>query len=707
MRTLVVAAVLLSACGAPAEPIVPGPTTARPSVTTLVETGPPAQPVAVAAPVLTSVDESALDPSVAPCDDFYAYACGGWMKATPIPDDESDWMRSFDLIAERNELLLRKILEEDGSPSTQGKEPYAKALGDFYASCMDEKKIDDSGDRALKEALAKLDGNDSASIGAILAQLHDGGTSAFFNFTSTQDFKDATQVIGLAEQGGLGLPERDYYLKTDAKSKALRDKYQEHVERMFVLAGDKPEAAKEMALGIMKTETRLARASMTKVDLRNPQKIYHRIELDGLKKLAPAFPWDAYLKERGFPGITAINVAEPDFFKAVDASLQGLTGVAGHSEWRVYLRWHLIKSSARTLSSRFVDEDFRFRSILNGAAKILPRWKRCVRATDSAMGEALGRPFVKLTLGTEGKERVRAMIAEIESAMKTNLEHLAFMDDPTRARALEKLRMIANKIGFPDTWRNYDALTVDRGSYFENARRASAFEERRLLAKVGKPLDRTEWGMTPPMVNAYYDASLNEMVFPAGILQAPFYANQATNGVNYGAIGMVMGHELTHGFDDEGRQFDGHGNLTDWWTRTASDEFKKRAACVTSQFDGYVVVDDVHVNGKLTLGENIADLGGIKLAFRAFKDTLADAKAESAPAAKFTPEQQFFLGFAQGWCGNIRKEEARLRAATDAHAPPRYRVIGPLSNTPEFAEAFSCKASSPMVRPANKRCDVW
>jgi putative endopeptidase len=707
MRFSVVALVLLSACGAPAEPIVPGPTTARPSATAVVEAPPPVASVPVAAPVLASVDEGALDPSVAPCDDFYAYACGGWMKATPIPDDESDWMRSFDIIAERNELLLRKILEEDGGASAQEKEPYAKQLGDFYASCMDEKGIEAAGDRALKEALAKLDGHEPASIGPILAQLHDGGTSAFFNFTSTQDFKDATQVIGLAEQGGLGLPERDYYLKTDPKSKALRDKYQEHVERMFVLAGESPEMAKEMALGIMRTETRLARASMTKVDLRNPQKIYHRLELAGLKKLAPAFPWDEYLKARGFPSITAINVAEPEFFKAVDASLLSLTGVAGRSEWRVYLKWHLINSSARTLSSRFVDEDFRFRSILNGAAKILPRWKRCVRATDSAMGEALGRPFVKLTLGTEGKERVKAMIAEIESAMKTNLEHLAFMDDPTRARALEKLRMIANKIGFPDSWRNYDALMIDRRSYFENARRANAFEERRLLAKIGKPLDRTEWGMTPPMVNAYYDASLNEMVFPAGILQPPFYANQATNGLNYGAIGMVMGHELTHGFDDEGRQFDGHGNLTDWWTRTAGDEFKKRAACVTSQFDAYVVDEDVHVNGKLTLGENIADLGGIKLAFRALKDTLAHPRPESAAAGKFTPEQQFFLGFAQGWCGNTRKEEARLRAATDAHAPPRYRVIGPLSNTPEFAEAFACKAGSPMVRPAAKRCDVW
>ncbi len=708
MRFFLMASVVaLSACGGgQSEPVVVGPTTAKPTPVATVAPPPVVDPVLATAPVLASVDESALDPSVAPCDDFYQYACGGWMKATPIPDDESDWMRSFDLISERNEVLLRKILEDDGAPNNHEKDPYAKQLGDFYASCMDEKGIDAAGDRALTEALAKIDGK--ATVATILAQLHDAGTSAFFNFSSTQDFKDATQVIGLAEQGGLGLPERDYYLKTDAKSKVLREQYLTHVERMFVLAGEKPEMAKELARGVMKTETALARASMTKVDLRDPKKIYHRIELAGLKKLAPDFPWDEYLKERGFPGITAINVAEPEFFKAFDASLQSLTGVAGQSSWRVYLKWHLINSSARTLSSRFVDEDFRFRSILNGAGKILPRWKRCVRATDQAMGEALGRPFVKLTLGSEGKERVKQMIAEIEAAMKTNLEHLAFMDDPTRARALEKLEMIANKIGYPDSWRNYDALTVERGSYFENVRRANAFEEKRQLAKIGKPLDRSEFGMTPPTVNAYYDASLNEMVFPAGILQPPFYANQATNGLNYGAIGMVMGHELTHGFDDEGRQFDGHGNLTDWWTRTVGDEFKKRAACVTSQFDAYTVADDVHVNGKLTLGENIADLGGIKLAYRAFKDALAHQKTESVPAATtFTPEQQFFLGFAQGWCGSTRPEQQRLHVATDPHAPPRYRVIGPLSNTPEFAEAFSCKAGSPMVRAAAKRCDVW
>ncbi len=674
---------------------------------------------APAAAMTYGVDEAAMDTSVNPCDDFYAFACGTWMKNTPIPDDQPDWMRSFDVIFERNETMLRGILEKDAK-GQGGAEAYAQKLGDFYTSCMDESGIEQAGDTSLKSELAKIDGlKDASTLAVALAHLHGEGLSGGFNFSSGQDFKDATQVIGIIEQGGLGLPDRDYYLKDDAKSKEIRDKYVAHVARMLELAGEPAASTKGEAAAILGLETTLAKASLTKVDLRDPKKIYHRIELAGLKKTAPDFPWETYFKEIGVPGITALNVAEPKFFAALSQETRALASpvkVPGcgandacpktHLEaMRVYLKWHTLHSAARTLPKRFVDEDFSFKSALTGAPKILPRWKRCVRATDAAMGEALAQPFVKETLGREGKATTEAMIAAIEASMHANLEKLAWMDDATRKKALEKLGLIHNKIGFPGVWRNYDTLDVSRASYFDNVLHADAFETKRQLAKIGKPLDRSEWQMTPPTVNAYYDSSMNEMVFPAGILQPPFYANKSPLAVNYGGIGMVMGHELTHGFDDEGRQFDGNGNLKEWWSPSVGKDFDKRAACVAGQFDEYVAVDDVHVNGKLTLGENIADLGGVKLAFASFK--AGQEPTPKSQASKWNPDQQFFLGYAQGWCGNMRKEMLRLLVTTNPHSPPKFRVNGPLSNLPEFAQAFSCKEGSAMVRGKDKRCEVW
>jgi len=684
------------------------PPPARPARPAPVATAVPAiAPVSAPPHPIIGVDQKAMDASAAPCDDFYHYACGGWLKDTPIPEDQPSWTRSFDVIQERNEDLLRQVLEKEAA--SPGTDAYAKQLGDFYAACMDEKSIEASTDKLVKDSLAKVDAvTDAASLATVLAGLHLSGVGGLFTFDSGQDFKDATQVIGLAAQGGLGLPDRDYYVKNDPKQREIRDKYEAHVAAMFVLAGAQPDAAKASARTVVRLETGLAQVSMTKVDLRDPKKIYHRVDLAGLKKIAPDFAWDAYLKALGFPDVTAINVLQPKFFAAVSLAAKSLKARAAVDDWKTYLRWHLLKDSGHALGAKFVDEQFRFRSALTGAPKILPRWKRCVRATDEAMGEALAQPFVKATLGAEGKEAARSMVASIEERMKANLESLAWMDDATRKRSLEKLAKIDNKIGYPDVWRSYDGLAIDRGSYLENQRRANAFETKRRLAKIGKPLDRREWEMTPPTVNAYYEAPLNEMVFPAGILQPPFYANDLALTVDFGGIGMVMGHELTHGFDDEGRQFDGDGNLEDWWSPKVGKEFDRRASCVASQFDDFVAVDDLHVNGRLTLGENIADLGGLKLAYHALEAALKnDPEKAKAAAGKFTPPQQFFIGYAQAWCSNVRDEMTRLWVHTDPHSPARFRVMGPLSNLPEFAEAFSCKEGSPMARPAKQRCEVW
>lgn len=655
-----------------------------------------------------AVDEPALDRAVSPCDDFYAYACGGWMKATPIPEEEARWMRSFNGIFERNEALLKEILEQ-AARAPQSDEPYSKELGDFYASCMDEASIEKRTAEDVKRLLAPIEGaKDQKTLSTLLGQLHARGIEPLFKISSEQDFKDATKVIGVVEQGGLGLPDRDYYLKTDDKTKALRDAYEKHVAAMLTLSGEKKPDAERHAKAILAMETELAKASMTKEDRRDPKKVYHRLDRAGLKKTAPKIDWDAYFAALGFDKLDAINVAQPDFFKAASARAAAVAiPGAQRDNWQAYLRYHTIADLAPTLSKPFVEESFRMKQALTGTAKDLPRWKRCVRATDGALGHALARPFVKRTLGAEGKATVLDMIRTIESSMEANLRDIAWMDDATREQALEKLHKIANKIGYPDVWRKYDGIAIRRDSYVDSAISASAFEVKRMLTKIGKPVDRNEWWMTPPTVNAYYDPSMNEMVFPAGILQRPFYDNQMTLAARYGAIGMVMGHELTHGFDDQGRQFDGDGNLKDWWTPSVGDEFTKRASCVKKQFDAYTPIDDLHVNGKLTLGENIADLGGLKLSYKAMKLAIEKSKAEPQKIGDFTPEQQFFLSFAQSWCGNIRPEMARLRLQTDPHSPPKLRVNGPLSNLPEFAEAFSCKPKDKMVREESKRCQVW
>jgi endothelin-converting enzyme/putative endopeptidase len=621
------------------------------------------------------------------------------MKSTPIPDDQASWTRSFSVIHEENQKALRDILERDAHGQSPH-DPYSQQLGDFWSSCMDEAAIEKKSLDDLKPEFKRINAvTDSATLVKELARLHLYGVDAAFRFDSEVDMKDAAHLIAGLSQGGLGLPDRDYYFRDDPRTVDIRTQYEKHVARTFQLLGENVKMSELNAKTVMKLETELASASMTKIDLRDPQKIYHRVDVDGLKKLAPDLGWSLYLQGLGFPAISAINVAQPEFVKKLDA----MSTSAPIGEWRTYLRWHLSAEMAPLLSQRFVDEWFLFRQVLTGTKTLLPRWKRCVRLVDNAMGEALARPFVSEHLGEDGKRAAAQMVADIEGDMKSDLEGLPWMDDATRQKAEAKLGKILNKIGYPARWRNYDGLAIARGALVGNVEAATAYEVRRKLAKVGKPVDKDEWEMTPPTVNAYYDPTMNQMVFPAGILQAPFYAKTQTPALNFGAIGMVVGHELTHGFDDEGRQFDADGNLRDWWTQAVSAEFDRRAGCIEKQFDDYVPIEDVHIKGKLTLGENIADLGGLRLSFAAFHRS---GKAnDSPPLGGFTPDQQFFLGFAQAWCSNYRPEALRLLLATNPHAPPKFRVVGPLTNLTEFANAYQCKTGAPMVRA--QHCEIW
>lgn len=651
---------------------------------------------------LTGPDEAALDRSASPCDDVYRFACGGWMQATPIPEDEASWVRSFSVLHEENLKALRAILERDAQGDTRG-DAYGAELGALWASCMDEPAIEKRGLDDLKPELERIQAlRDSKSLVQEIGHLHTIGVGAAFGFDSEIDMKDAERVIAGLSQGGLGLPERDYYFRDDQRTKDIRAAYEKHLAHTLELFGETAAQAAADAKTIIKMETDLATASMTNVELRDPQKIYHLVNLDGLKTLAPDLWWDGYLAAVGFPNITAINVGQPDFVKKLDA----LVKTPKLSDWRVYLRWQLARSFSPLLSQKFVDEWFHFRQTLTGTKVLQPRWKRCVGFADRMLGEALAQPFVKDHLGEDGKRTAEQMVTGIEASMKADLDAVPWMDDPTRMKAEEKLAKIVNKIGFPAKWRSYEGLAIDRGSLVKNVENASHFDNKRRLSKVGKPVDKEEWEMTPPTVNAYYEPTMNEMVFPAGILQSPFYAKTQSPALNFGGIGMVVGHELTHGFDDEGRQFDAQGNLRDWWTQAVSAEFDRRASCVEKQYDDYVPVDDLHIKGKLTLGENIADLGGLKLAFAAFERGEKENGA-TPMIGEFTPEQQFFLGFAQAWCANYRPEALRLLVATNPHSPPKYRVNGPLANLPEFGTAFQCKEGSPMVRAKDKRCEIW
>ena len=692
---------LAAACGASQDaPQTPPPAASAPVTPPVASAAPPVvAPHAPAPPLPPGIETASIDARVAPCDDFFKYACGGWIEAHPIPEDQASWGR-FRTIDEENQTALRAILERDAK-TPPGDEPYSKSVGAMYASCIDEAAVEKDGLKAIDPELKRLHAvHDAKSLAVAVGRLHTIGVHAFFETDVEPDFQDATRAIGAIDQAGLGMPDRDYYFKDDPKSVELQKKYVEHVARIFALIGEKPDAAARDAEAVFAFEKKLAAAHLTRVEHRDPQKTHHKTTREDLLKLAPTFAWDAYFTELGIPKVDLLNVYEPAYLQAIEKIVSSATKESWAQEVEPYLRAHVVMAYAKVLTAKIVDEDFAWTRELTGATKLLPRWKRCERAVDGAMGEALAIPFVKQKLGAEGKAVTSDMIKAIETAMEKDLAGLDWMDDPTRARALEKVHKVANKVGYPDKWRSYDALKVDRTSFAGNSLRATTFEVKRRLAEIGKPVDRTEWLMTPPTVNAYYEPPMNQMVFPAGILQAPFYSREQPQAVSFGGIGMVMGHELTHGFDDHGREFDGDGNLKEWWTPAVSTEFTKRASCVVDQFDGYVAVDDVHINGKLTLGENIADLGGLKLALAA-SHAHAQQKAGTSPEA----DRQFFIGFAQAWCESRRPEVSRMYANVDPHSPARYRVDGPLSNMPEFASAFSCREGDAMVR-AN-RCVVW
>jgi putative endopeptidase len=700
-RMLLVGSCLASALAFAAACADETPPPAPPPPPPVVVAPPPPPPHAATPPPPPGVEVASLDPSTSPCTDFFQYACGGWNNAHPIPDDQGRWGR-FNALAEQNEMALRDILQADAAAKpVKGKDTgYTKALGDFYTSCMDEAAVEKDGLKALQPLLHEIDAvSDATGLAHAVADMQLAGADPFFRVDSDQDAKDATTMLAVLDQAGLGLPDRDYYSQSDDKTVHVRDAYLAHLTRVFVLLGDKPPAADTEAKSVLALETQLAAAQMSRVDRRDPQKVYHKMDRAGVAQAATGFSWDAYFQELGAPKVAVINLAVPAYFSATFPALAA-HAKSDHAKYRPYLRWQLVRAFQQWLPAAFVDEAFSFDKELTGAAKILPRWKRCVHAVDGGMGEALAIPFVAATLGVEGKQVTQGMVKQIETAMESDLGSLAWMDAPTRERALAKVHKLFNKIGYPDSWRNYDALApkIKRGSYASNVAEASRFDLRRKLTQVGRPVDRAEWGMTPPTVNAYYNPTLNEMVFPAGILQPPFYSKGAPPAVNFGGLGMVMGHELTHGFDDEGRQFDADGNLKEWWSAPVSADFDKRAACVSEQFDGYTAIDDLHVNGKLTLGENLADLGGQKLA-------LAVLHTTSAPSDE--TDRQFFFGIAQIWCGQMRPEMQRVRVKTDPHSPARFRVNGSLSNTPEFAHAFACRAGDPMVRPDDKRCSVW
>jgi len=644
-----------------------------------------------------------LDRGTKPCDNFFQFASGGWVKNNPIPAAYPSW-GSFDTLQAQNENVLHDILEEAAKNRTAAAGSVTQKIGDFYASCMDTAEIEKAGTAPLQPELQRIAAlANTGDLQAEFARLQARNINVPFNFGSLQDFKDSTQQIGAAFQAGLGMPDRDYYVNSDEKSQQLRDAYVAHIRKMFVLLGDADSVAAEEAKTVMALETKLAQSSMTRVEQRNPDNIYHKMTTAEVQSLTPNFSWVSYFRAIGSSDLASINIGQPDFFKQLNAQLKE----APLAAWQVYLRWHLLHSAAPALSAKFVDEDFDFfQRTLQGTQENLPRWKRCVQSTDRELGEALAQEYVKRAFPPEAKAQALVMIHNLIAALRNDLATLDWMGPETRKQAQIKLDAIALKIGYPDKWRDYTALQVLRGPYLENLSRGNQFEFRRDLAKIGKPVDRAEWSLTPPTVNAYYNPSMNEIVFPAGILQPPFYDPKRDDAVNYGGMGAVIGHEMTHGFDDEGAKFDAQGNLKNWWTPEDLKNFQARSECIVKQFNGYEVEPGLHENGELVVGESIADFGGLTIAHAAYEKTL-EGKAKPADIDGFTNEQRFFLGWAGIWAGSSRPEYARMLTTVDPHPLERFRTNGPLSNMPTFTEAFGCSTSSAMVRPAEQRCRIW
>ncbi|MGE5114292.1 MAG: M13 family metallopeptidase [Acidobacteriaceae bacterium] len=652
-------------------------------------------------PYTPSLDVNSMDKTADPCVDFYQYSCGGWMKNNPIPADQPRWS-VYGKLYEDNQRFLWGILD-DLSKKTTGRNANQQKIGDFFGACMDESAIEKLGAAPLKPYLVQINGMKSKKdLASVLAALHlkTQGSGFLFGFGSNQDFGNSESIIAFVGAGGLSLPDRDYYTKTDKHSVELRNKFLVHVQKMLELLGDKPDVAQREAARIMDIETNLAKASLTRVERRDPYKLFHKVDFKGLQAMTPSFDWGVYIKGSGLPQQNTFNVTQPAFLQELEKQLQAQS----LDEIKTYLRWHLVHSEAPFLSSSFVNENFDFFSkTLHGTPQLRARWKRCVALTDDELGEALGQEFIQRAFSPELKQKTLTMTKQIEHAMQEDINQLTWMSPATKQKALEKLHSVVNKIGYPDKWRDYSSVTINRSDFLGNVERATDFESHRQLAKIGKPLDRGEWTMTPPTVNAYYDPQMNDINFPAGVLQPPLYDPKMDDAPNYGNTGGTIGHELTHGFDDEGRQFDAQGNLKEWWTKEDAENFTNRAQCIVDQYAKYTVVDDIKINSKLTEGEDVADLGGLILAWMAWKEQTANQQLQSAQG--FSPEQRFFIGYAQWACENNRPEDQRVNAITDPHSPGKYRVNGLMVNMPEFQQAFQCKAGQPMV--SDHRCRVW
>jgi putative endopeptidase len=666
--------------------------------TTFGATAQTPQPLS-AIPYTPSLDLTSLDRTVDPCVDFYKFSCGSWQKLNPIPADQAGWSVYAKLTIE-NQQFLWGILQEDAV--AKNRNPIQQKVGDYFAACMDTAKIDSLALKPLAPALARINAMKSrAELAASIARLHPVYPGGFFFGTGVgQDAVDASTEIVELGAGGLGLPDRDYYLKTDAKSVKIRDQYTAFIQQLLSLGGEEEQKAKSDATAILTIETALAKASLTRVDRRDPHKTYHILTVAQLTQLAPAIDWPVYFKTQGAPSVATLNVSQPEFLKAVQAELTAEPVPA----LQAYLRFHLLSSAAPYLSAPFVQASFDFFSkTLRGVPAMPPRWKTCTQAVDRNLGEALGQEFVRRTFTADTKAKTQVMTEQIETAMQHEIEGLDWMSPATKQEALRKLHAIRNKIGYPDHWRDYTPLQVKPDDYAGNASRSYAFEQTRNWAKLGKPVDLNEWGMTPPTVNAYFNPQMNDINFPAGVLQPPLYDSKEDDAPNYGNTGATIGHELTHAFDDEGRQFDSKGNLRDWWTPADAKGFEDRINCVRDQYAGYTVVDDIHINSKLTSGEDVADLGGTLIAYIAWQKQTAAQKLTTVDG--FTPEQRFFVGMGQWACENERPENLRVNAATDPHSPGFARINGIVSNLPQFQKAFSCKAGQPMVHTPT--CRVW
>ena len=648
-----------------------------------------------------SLDLSAIDTTADPCTDFYQYACGNWKKNNPIPSDQTRWGR-FNELAERNNYLLYNDLK---AAADAPKTPLQKKYGDYFAACMNVDLADKLGAKPIEPVLNAIAAwNDKKKLASLMDKTENSfALGYFFDFSSGQDQKDSTQQIGELDQAGLGLPDRDYYLNQDERSKTIRTQYEAHVAKMFVLLGDTPEKAAEEAKNVLAIETALAQGSMSRVDRRTPANVYHIMTIDQLQELTPNFDWKVYMAAKKESGLKSLNVRAPGFFKAVNEQLD----TQDINALKSYMRWHTVHRFAPGLSEPFVQENFNFFSAtLAGQKELTPRWKRCTTLTDRALGEAVGQDWVARNFPPAAKDNMEKLVAALEKAMDEDIKQLDWMSDTTKLEAKKKLDAFRDKIGYPDKWRDYSSLTIKRDDPVGNVMRVAEFNDHRSLAKIGKPVDEKEWGMTPPTVNAYYNPSMNDINFPAGILQPPFYDFKIDPAVNFGGIGVVIGHEMTHGFDDQGSQFDPQGNVRSWWTPEDKKKFDERTGCEVKEYGGFEVAPGQTLNGKLTLGENTADNGGLHIAFAALMETLA--KNGTDPSTKidgYTPAQRFFLGFGQVWCENQTEQVARLRAKTDPHSSGQWRTNGSVQNFEEFGKAFGCKAGQPMM-PANA-CRVW